>query len=58
MTTAVNEDVGDPFVPAYLLHHLTNEVQRRAKRVRCNAVLGVPRLVPTLRVVWMKRSEE
>ena len=40
VTIAVNEDERDPLVPADLLRCLTNEVQRRAKRVRCNAGLG------------------
>ena len=35
-----DEDERDPLVPGDLLRCLTNEVQRRAKRVRCNAGLG------------------
>ena len=36
----MNEDERDPLVQGDLLRCLTNEVQRRAKRVRCNAGLG------------------
>jgi hypothetical protein len=38
----LNEDERDPLVSGDLLRCLTNEVQRRAKRVRCNAGLGRP----------------
>jgi len=45
VTIAVNEDERDPLVPGDLLRCLTNEVQRRAKRVRCNAGLGATQRV-------------
>jgi len=37
----LNEDERDPLVPGDLLRCLTNEVQWRAKRVHCNAGLGL-----------------
>jgi len=41
VTCTLNEDERHPTrVPCWVLHGLTNEVQRRAKRVRCNAGLG------------------
>ena len=40
VAVTLDEDERDPLVPGDLLRCLTNEVQRRAKRVRCNAGLG------------------